>query len=197
MGVKTAASVSVIAMTANCTSRVPRMAASRGFMPSSICLKIFSRTTIASSTTSPIAKTSASKVSVLIEKPAAYIKVQAPIRHTGIVTSGMIEARKVPRNTKITKATSATASMMVRNTASRDLSINTVVSFAMRTFRPWGRLCCSFGNSALSAAASTSGLAVACLISPTETAGCALSVTFVRSLKAPIFTLATSPSMIG
>ena len=75
---------------------------------------MFSSTTMASSTTSPIASTSASSVSVLIEKPAKYISVNEPIRHTGIVTSGITLARIECRNTKITSATSATASAIVR-----------------------------------------------------------------------------------
>ncbi len=76
--------------------------------------KMFSSTTMASSTTSPIASTSDSSVSVLMVKPAAAIRAKAPIRLTGMVTSGMIEARKVRRKTNTTRATSTTASPMVR-----------------------------------------------------------------------------------
>ena len=68
---------------------------------------------MASSTTRPIASTSASKVSVLIEKPSAYIKAQAPINETGIVTSGTMAARRLRRKNRITKATSTTASKIV------------------------------------------------------------------------------------
>ena len=76
--------------------------------------KMFSSTTIASSTTRPIASTSASSVSVLTVKPASAISANAPIRLTGIVTSGMIDARSVRRNTNTTSATSTTASAIVR-----------------------------------------------------------------------------------
>jgi hypothetical protein len=75
--------------------------------------KMFSSTTMASSTTRPMASTSASSVSVLMVKPAAAMMAKAPIRLTGMVTSGMIEARIVRRNTKTTSATSTTASAMV------------------------------------------------------------------------------------
>ena len=61
-----------------------------------------------------MASTSASSVSVLMVKPASAISANAPIRLTGIVTIGMIEARSVRRKTKITSATSTTASAMVR-----------------------------------------------------------------------------------
>ncbi len=74
---------------------------------------MFSSTTIESSTTSPIASTSASNVSELTENPATSISAEAPTRHTGIVTSGMTLARTVPRNRKITSATSTTASAIV------------------------------------------------------------------------------------
>ena len=74
---------------------------------------MFSSTTMASSTTSPMASTSASSVSVLMVKPASAISAKLPMRLTGIVTSGMMEARTVRRNTKITSATSTTASPMV------------------------------------------------------------------------------------
>ena len=73
--------------------------------------------TIASSTTSPIASTIASSVSVLIEKPKAYISANAPIRLTGMVTSGITVARSERRKKKITSTTSTTASAMVMNTA--------------------------------------------------------------------------------
>jgi len=46
-------------------------------------------------------------------KPANAISAKEPISDTGIVSSGMMDARKVRRNTKITSATSTTASAMV------------------------------------------------------------------------------------
>ena len=69
-GMKTAASVAVVAMTAKNTSRVPSTAAARGPMPSLRRRTMFSSTTIASSTTRPVASTSASSVRMLMEKPA-------------------------------------------------------------------------------------------------------------------------------
>ena len=74
---------------------------------------MFSSITMASSTTRPMASTSASSVNVLIEKPANCISANEPIRLTGMVTMGMMDARTVRRNTKMTSATSATASAMV------------------------------------------------------------------------------------
>ncbi len=68
-GMNTAASVAVVAMTAKNTSRVPSTAAARGPSPWPRRRTMFSRTTIASSTTRPVASTMASSVRMLIEKP--------------------------------------------------------------------------------------------------------------------------------
>ena len=62
-----------------------------------MCRKMFSSITIASSTTRPIASTIASSVSVLIVKPNKYMSPNAPTSDTGIVTIGMIVARRLRR----------------------------------------------------------------------------------------------------
>ncbi|EXI67124.1 MAG: hypothetical protein AW08_02226 [Candidatus Accumulibacter adjunctus] len=86
---------------------------------------MFSRTTIASSTTSPIASTSASRVSVLMLKPSTSISAKAPISDTGIVTSGISVARRLRRKKKMISRTSSIASPMVLKTASIERSMNT------------------------------------------------------------------------
>ena len=102
-----------MATTAKPISLDPRMAACLRGMPSSMCRKIFSSTTIASSTTRPMASTIASKVSVLMENPNKYSKEQAPIKDTGIVTMGIKLARTLRKKKKITSTTSTIASRMV------------------------------------------------------------------------------------
>ena len=67
IGAYTAASVIVMEMTGTAISRAPVSAASNGCMPSSMWRWMFSTTTMASSTTRPIASTSASRVSRLME----------------------------------------------------------------------------------------------------------------------------------
>ena len=117
-GAKTAASVSVMATTAKPISRTPLKAARSGGSPSSIWRWMFSSTTMASSTTSPIASTTASSVSVLMEKPMAYMSAQLPISETGIVTRGITVARSERRNRKMTAITSTIASPMAVKTSS-------------------------------------------------------------------------------
>ena len=104
------------------------MAALTGGMPSSTCRLMFSSMTIASSTTSPTASTSASRVSVLIEKPNAHMKMNAPTSDTGMVTIGTSVARKLRRKTKITSTTSTIASTIVWNTLSIDLAMKIELS---------------------------------------------------------------------
>ena len=96
-GAYTEASVNVMATIANPISREPTSAACLGGMPASTWRKMFSSMTIASSTTSPMASTIASRVSVLTVKPKAYISAKAPISDTGIVTIGINVARRLRR----------------------------------------------------------------------------------------------------
>ena len=72
-----------------------------------------STTTIASSTTMPMASTRPSSESTLIEKPSSGKKMNAPTSDTGTVISGISVARQFCRKTKTTMMTSATASNSV------------------------------------------------------------------------------------
>ena len=83
-GTNTAHSTSTIATTAPDTSRIASSAASNGGMSfSRIRRSTFSSTTIASSTTMPMASTSANSVRVLMVKPTAHRPAKAPISDTG------------------------------------------------------------------------------------------------------------------
>ncbi len=88
----------------------------------------FSTTTIASSTTMPIASTSPKSVSALIEKPRRYSTENVPTMETGTAMSGMIEARHVCRKRITTSTTSAIASRSVVTTDLIDARTNCVGS---------------------------------------------------------------------
>ncbi|MNN09687.1 hypothetical protein D3C81_1225790 [compost metagenome] len=75
-------------ITAKNISFDPFRAASIGDIPSSTFLKIFSVTTIPSSTTSPVASTIASSVSTLMENPKIYIIKNVAIKDTGMSNRG-------------------------------------------------------------------------------------------------------------
>ena len=87
-----------------------------------------STTTIASSTTMPIASTSASSETVLAEKPSASITANVPISDTGTAISGISVARKLPRNRKTTITTRMKASIRVWTTSSMLSLTKAVVS---------------------------------------------------------------------
>ena len=61
---------------------------------SSMKRAMFSMTTIASSTTSPVASVRPKSVSVLIENPNAAISANVPISETGIVIAGISVVRQ-------------------------------------------------------------------------------------------------------
>ena len=112
-GMNTAQSTRAMASSAPPTSSMVLCAASAGERPSRRLRSTFSTTTMASSTTMPIASTRPNSDRLLRLKPSADITAKVPISETGIATIGMIAARQVCRNRITTTTTSATASKMV------------------------------------------------------------------------------------
>ena len=86
----------------------------------------FSTTTMASSTTMPIASTRPNSDRLLSEKPNAAIRKNVPTSDTGIATMGMMAARQVCRNKMTTSTTRMTASRIVCTTASTDCWMKSV-----------------------------------------------------------------------
>src|SRR6185312_15875173 len=128
-GTNTETSTSEVATTAPATSLMATEAALCGSVtPSEMCRCTFSITTMASSTTSPVARVMPNKVSVLIENPSALTKMNVPTNETGIVTAGMTVERQSCRNTKITKITSKIASIRVVITSLMESATTSVVS---------------------------------------------------------------------
>ena len=102
--------------------------ASRGDRPFSILRSTFSTTTMASSTTMPIASTSPNSDKALMENPNMYIAAKVPTMEIGTASNGMIEARQVCRNRITTSTTSAIASSSVWITDSIEARTNWVGS---------------------------------------------------------------------
>ena len=88
---------------------------------SSMWRSTFSTTTMASSTTMPMASTSPNSERVLMEKPNASRTAKVPTIDTGTATSGMIEARQVWRNSTTTSTTRRIASKSVLTTSRIDV----------------------------------------------------------------------------
>ena len=132
-GMNTAHSTRTIASTAPDTSCMASIDACFALMFSSrISRSTFSSTTIASSTTMPIASTIAKSVSVLIEKPSAYRPANVPMSDTGTASIGIKVARQCCRNTNTTRITSAAASAIVMTTSWIEACTTRVVSNGMR-----------------------------------------------------------------
>ncbi len=85
-GKNTATVVSVDASTAPHTSRVPSYAARNAFFPMCRCRSMFSSTTIASSTSRPVANARPARLTRFSVVPSARITMNVPISDIGIET---------------------------------------------------------------------------------------------------------------
>ena len=103
-GTNTAQSTSATAMTGPVTSSIALRVASRGGSPCSSQRSTFSTTTIASSTTMPIASTSPNSEMLFRLKPSAAMTAKVPTIATGTATSGISTARQFCRKTSTTIA---------------------------------------------------------------------------------------------
>ncbi len=127
-GTNTAQSTRATAITGPVTSSIARRAASRGSSPRSSQRSTFSTTTMASSTTIPIASTRPNREMLFSEKPRTIITANVPTIATGTATRGMSAARQFWRKVSTTIPTRTTASSKVRTTSSTDWRMNGVVS---------------------------------------------------------------------
>ena len=121
------------------TSLIATRVASSGDKPFSILRSTFSTTTIASSTTIPMANTKPNNDKVLIETPNHCITANVPMSEIGTAISGIIDARHVCKNTITTITTSTIASSNVAITASIEPRTNTVGSYTMSYSTPVGK----------------------------------------------------------
>ena len=94
---------------------------------------------MASSTTRPMASTSARSVSTLMENPASAITPKAPMSETGMTMTGMSVVRQSRRKPKMTRTTSASAMKTVLRTSSMEARMGSVLSKPMPSSMPGGR----------------------------------------------------------
>ena len=128
-GIKTAHNTSTMATRALPTCFIARFVATRGETPScSMIRSTFSITTMASSTTIPMASTRPNNVRVLIVKPSACNPRNVPMIETGTASTGMSVARQLLRNRNTTSVTRNMASNNVFTTSLMDAVMNGVVS---------------------------------------------------------------------
>ncbi len=109
-GIKTATNDTVIDTIVNPISREPFSAASITPSPSSMRRTMFSNITTASSTTNPTDRVSAINERLSRLKPSRYMIAKVKTIEVGNARVGMIVARTLRRNRKITSTTKAIAS---------------------------------------------------------------------------------------
>ena len=128
-GTNTAAIIKVMAMTAPAISLSTFFTAVVGEQFSSaIFAWTASTTTIALSTTTPIANTSANRVIRLMLMLKNFRNMNVPINDTGTARVGINVERQSPRNRNTTRATSTKASPRVCTTFSIEASRNAETS---------------------------------------------------------------------
>ena len=113
IGMKTAASDSVMETMVKPISREPWSAASIGVSPISMWRTMFSSMTMASSTTKPMERISAIIEMLLRLKLSRYITAKVPTMENGSAMAGIMVAEKLRRNRKITRITRASVAAMV------------------------------------------------------------------------------------
>src|SRR3984885_2506310 len=174
-GTNTEISTREVAMTALVTSAMATEVAVCGSEWSSLIWRCtFSITTMASSTTRPVARVMPNMVNELMEKPKILIKAKVPTRETGMVIAGMIVARQSSRNRKITTMTMMIASPSVPTTSRIESPTTVVVSNGMTYVMPGGKDLANSSNLALAARSTASALALLSCCTPTPTASAPL-----------------------
>ena len=127
-GTKTALRTSPTATTGPDTWLIALIVASRGGSPCSMWCSTASTTTMASSTTMPMANTKPKSVRLLRLNPNPTSTANVPMMATGTATRGMTADRQFCRNKSTTNATSSTASRNALKTSSMHSRVYGVVS---------------------------------------------------------------------
>ena len=131
MGINTAINEMLIESTVKPTSFAPNIAAFIADSPCSIRRLIVSNTTMASSTTKPVATVNAISDKLLSEKFSKYITPNVAIRDTGITIKGMKVARRFPKNKNTTSTTKPTEISRVFSTSLSEPLIDCVRSIGI------------------------------------------------------------------
>ncbi|CAM4248350.1 hypothetical protein COSO111634_35830 [Corallococcus soli] len=170
-GTNTAESTSAVATTTPDTCCMPREVASRASTLScSITRSTFSMTTMASSTTRPVASVRPKSVSVLSEKPNALTNMNVPSSDTGSVVTATSTLRQPCRKMKMTRTTRRMASPRALSTSSMEALTALVVSKATLYVRPGGKLADSRFSSFSTPSRTSSALEPGSWVMPRPTA---------------------------
>ena len=191
-GMNTATSDRLIDSTVKPTSRAPRSAAAMRSMPPSMWREVFSNTTIASSTTKPVATVSAIRLRLFRLKPSKYITPKVPSSDTTVATAGITVARRLRKKAPTTRITSAIEISRVISISRSEARIEFVPSEATRISTSDGNWACNSGNSARTPSTVSMTLASGWRVISTTMAGSPLNRPSVWLFSTPSTTSATS-----
>ena len=193
-GINTATSDRLIDNTVKPTSRAPSSAALKRSMPASMWRLVFSSTTIASSTTKPVATVSAIRLRLLSEKPSKYMTLKVPSSDTMVATAGMMVARTLRKNALTTSTTSTMDISSVSSISRSEERMEWVLSVATEILISDGNCACSSGSKARTPSTASITFAPGWRRTSTTTAGSPLKRPSVLVFSTPSITSATSPS---
>src|SRR5450830_834826 len=197
IGINTAMSEMLIDNTVNPTSSAPFSEALNGLMPFSMWREMFSRTTMVSSTTNPVAMVNAIRLRLLSEKPAMYMTAKVPTKETGTVIAGMAVARPFRKNKNTTIITNAMEITKERSTSRNDARMVGVRSMTTSILIAAGIDAFRLGNKALTRSTVSIIFAPGCRNKISMTAGCfPYSPAFLTS-RTESFTAAISEMRTG
>ena len=161
-GMNTAMMVKVVAMTASPISAVPSRAASRWSLPFCMWRTMFSRTTIASSISMPMASDRPISVSTFSVKPNMRMAMNAAMTEIGSVRPVMTVERHELRNRNTMKTVSRPPRTSVTCTSSIDSRMNVESSRTICSDTPGGSSGCILATAARTPSATPTVFAPAC-----------------------------------
>ena len=170
-GTNIAAITTVVEITAKTTKSAPLLAALKGSSPFSLCRKMLSRTTIASSITTPTARLKARSVMLLSVNPRKYIKVKVTRNEVGMDRKIMKVLKKLRRKNSTTRPVINIARMMAYWTSPMDATIKSPRSTAISIVMPSGSCFCTSSKTFLTSFDTDTVFAPDCFLTPRPTAG--------------------------
>ncbi len=196
-GMNTATSEMLIDNTVKPTSRAPSRAAEKRSIPCSRWRLVFSRTTMASSTTKPAATVRAIRLRLLRLKCSRYIAPKVAISETTVATAGITVARALRRKALTTSTTSTMAINRVISISRRDERMLLVESEATCSLMSVGSWAASSGTTARMLLTVWITLAPGCWVTRIRIAGSLLNRPSVRVSATLSLTSATSARRTG
>ncbi len=191
-GTNTATMVSVVARTLSAISSVPRRAASRGGSPRSRCLKMFSRTTTASSMSRPMASERPRSVIMFSVKPSTYMRKNVAMTLVGSANALMMVDRRSSMKIRMMRMAIAPPKTMAVSTSSAFSRMYSELSRMIASFIPAGNAFSSTARRSRTASAMATVLRPDCFTTSNETASSPFDRMRVRISSHPSSMLATS-----